>query len=308
MKKAVVTGANGFIGCALLRELCQNQVKVYAVIRSRTSDIEQIRDLPNITFVYCELEHISNLKRMIPDRDIDVFFHLAWDGSAGTARTDAALQLKNVLWSVECVKVAEQMNCKKIVCAGSICEKEAVAVVNTQGKCLPASYIYGSAKLAAHCMCSSTAGSVGISLLWPIITNAYGAGEFSSRFINSTIRKMMNKDSLSFTEATQNYDFVYISDTAKALYLIGEKGKPFHEYLIGSSHPAPLRSFIQIIRNVLVPGQELRFGDIHFSGESLPIEAYDCSQTKKDTGFQATVSFADGIKATIEWIQKSSLI
>ena len=47
-----------------------------------------------------------------------------------------------------------------------------------------------------------------------------------------------------FTAGTQNYDFVYIDDVARAFRLIGEKGKPFHEYLIGSSTARPLKEFL----------------------------------------------------------------
>ena len=42
----------------------------------------------------------------------------------------------------------------------------------------------------------------------------------------------------------QNYDFVYIDDVARAFRLIGEKGKPFHEYVIGSGNAKPLKNFL----------------------------------------------------------------
>lgn len=304
MKKAIITGANGFIGQALTQELSRNKIKVYAIIRNSQSDITKIENLSNVTIIYCDLQHISDIEEIISDRDIDVFFHLAWEGSSGSARTDSVLQLKNVQWAIDCVNLAKRMNCKKIVCTGSICEKESIASINIQGDYLPLSYIYGSAKLTAHCMCSAVAGNIGIPLLWPIITNAYGIGEYSPRFINSTIRKMLNKEQLSFTKATQNYDFVYISDIARALFLIGAKGKPFHEYLIGSSHPRPLKDYINIMGSIINPNQKLKFGDIVFLGKSLPIETYDCSQIKKDTGFEASIPFAEGIKMTAEWMKK----
>ena len=34
MKKAIVTGANGFIGSALLKVLSENNVEVYAVVKT----------------------------------------------------------------------------------------------------------------------------------------------------------------------------------------------------------------------------------------------------------------------------------
>ena len=57
-------------------------------------------------------------------------------------------------------------------------------------------YIYGSGKLVARTMTMSVAADLGIDLLWAEITNAYGAGEVSPRFINSTIRKILKNEPL----------------------------------------------------------------------------------------------------------------
>lgn len=77
-----------------------------------------------------------------------------------------------------------------------------------------------------------------------MITNAYGVGEFSPRFVNTTLRKIIDGEPLRFTAATQNYDFVYVSDVAKAFYLVAKNGKPFREYMIGSGDAKPLKQFI----------------------------------------------------------------
>ena len=55
MKRAVVTGANGFVGSALCRELVKNNVKVTAIVRNHKSDISEISNLDNISIVYCEM-------------------------------------------------------------------------------------------------------------------------------------------------------------------------------------------------------------------------------------------------------------
>ena len=36
------------------------------------------------------------------------------------------------------------------------------------------------------------AANIGIELVWPMITNAYGVGELSPRFVNTTLRKIIN--------------------------------------------------------------------------------------------------------------------
>ncbi len=298
MKKAIVTGANGFVGSALTRELISNGIEVIALDREGCD-----KNIPEgARFVPHELSESAKLPEIILDRDIDVFYHLAWAGSAGSARADTALQLDNVQWTVDCLRAAKEMDCEKFVCAGSIMEYETISAAYKQGNKPGLGYIYGSGKLAAHTMCMSIAADIGIDLVWAKITNAYGAGELSPRFINTTIRKIMNNEPLKFTSGTQNYDFVYIDDVARAFRLIGENGKPFHHYLIGSSNAKPLRKFILEIKEILAPDKEFVFGDVPFTGVNIPIEEFDCSLTEKDTGFKAEVSFAEGIRRTAVYI------
>ena len=86
MKKAIVTGANGFIGSWLRKELLKNNVEVIAVVRNEQSNTETIPE--NVKIVYSELDTIYDLVNKVFDRDIDVFYHLAWAGTGGKARDD----------------------------------------------------------------------------------------------------------------------------------------------------------------------------------------------------------------------------
>lgn len=122
MKKAVVTGANGFVGSALCRELSLREVEVIAVVRNQESDIARIENLPRIRLVYCDLSNFKNLAEIILDRDIDVLYHLAWIGSAGSLRGDVNTQLDNVRFSCDTVKACADMQCKRFVFASSIME------------------------------------------------------------------------------------------------------------------------------------------------------------------------------------------
>lgn len=131
--------------------------------------------------------------------------------------------------------------------------------------------------------------------------STYGPGEKSARLVNTALQKCMRGEAPQFTAGTQNYDFVYIDDVARAFRLIAENGKPFHEYLIGSGRAKPLKEFLQEMRQAVAPELEFRFGDIPFTGINLPLEKFDCSATEADTGFRAEVSFAEGCRKTYAW-------
>ncbi len=300
MKKALVTGATGFIGSAVVHELLANGIEVIALGRNGCNN-----NIPGrVRFVPHELSESSRLPEQISDRDIDVFYHFAWAGSAGAGRADVNLQLDNVKWTADCLRAAKKMNCKRFVCAGSIMEDEAISASYQQDNRPGSNYIYGSGKLAAHTICASVAADIGIDLVWAKITNAYGVGELSPRFVNTTIRKIIHGEPLEFTSGTQNYDFVYIDDVARAFRLIGKNGKPFRHYLIGSSNAKPLREFVLEMKAALAPDREFRFGDVPFTGVSLSLEDYDCSLTEKDTGFKAEVAFSEGVRRTMKWLRE----
>ncbi len=304
MKKAIVTGANGFIGSHLINELLAQNIKVIAVVKSERSNIDTLVKDNNLKVVYCDLAKILTLTQKITDRDIDIFYHFAWSGSAGNARFDEVLQVQNALWTANCVRVAKDLGCTRFVGAGSIMEKETISAVFTQENQPGMGYLYGVGKLTAHCISKAVAAKLDIEFLWGIITNAYGPGEISPRFVNTTIRKIIKNEPLQFTAATQNYDFVYITDVAKAFYYIGLNGKPFCNYIIGSSKAKQLKDFILEMKQTLSPNGEFHFGDIPFTGIDMPISQFNTEKTEKDTGFKAKVTFKEGVYKTSGWLKE----
>ena len=303
MKKAIVSGANGFVGSNVVKYLVSKNVDVIALVHAGHADKIINSDLVHIYDM--DLGNMSDLLNVLPASDYDVFYHFAWDGCAGEARANTKLQLQNAQWTVEALQTAHSLKCKRFVGAGSIMEHETIAAAYTQGNRPGLGYIYGGGKLIAHVMCMSVAAKLGIELLWGEITNAYGVGELSPRMVNTTIRKCINGDNPQFTAGTQNYDFVYIDDVARAFYLIGENGKAFHEYLIGSSNAKRLKDFLLEMQQAIAPNLEFVFGDIPFTGINMPIERFSCADTERDTGFKARVSFGEGCKRTKAWLERS---
>jgi nucleoside-diphosphate-sugar epimerase len=301
IQKAVVSGASGFVGRALVSDLLTHDVKVIAIIRPDSLNKSKLSLHKNLEIIEWDLSNILNIKKE-PLENADVFYHLGWEGSAGSARADAALQLKNVMWSLDAVRLAKETACKKFVGAGSIMEKETYYVSCAQGTKPAIAYIYGAAKLTAHNMTKALAAELGICHVWALITNAYGEGEYSPRFINTTIRKIINCESLEFTSGTQNYDFVHISDIARAFRLLGEKGKPFYQYTLGSGGARPLRSFVEELGRCLADSLHLHFGDVPYTGINLPLDDFSTDALVRDTGFTPEVSFSEGLKKTYEWI------
>ena len=301
MKNVIITGADGFVGSYTVAHFIKEECNVLAL--DMGPEPRRLQPSELLTYIQCDITDIKGMLAKIEKDKYDTFVHFAWAGSAGEARIDYNLQMQNALNTVECLKAAKELGCTRFVCAGSIMEYEVEAAIHSQGSHPGMGYIYGMGKHIAHCMCKSVAANIGIDLLWPMITNAYGVGELSPRFVNTTLRKIINKEPLQFTAGTQNYDFVYVSDVAQAFYKVALNGKPFCEYMIGSGDEKPLREFIIEMVGSCGPDCTPLFGDVPFTGTNMPLSTFGIDDIKEDCGFGPEVSFAQGTKMTMEWLK-----
>ncbi|MCR5594192.1 MAG: NAD(P)-dependent oxidoreductase [Saccharofermentans sp.] len=311
MKTAVITGANGFVGFALLSELLSHDYNIIALIRpssvisfnnklkglsSGGLDISRVEILPVDLGDFDEMRH--SLRNT--DASIDAFYHLAWNGSSGLKRRDIDLQLSNVNISVQLIRIASDLECKTFVGAGSITEDVVLKMSYERGGKTTLDHLYSTAKLESHLTSQIIAQKEGLDFRWAKITNAYGAGENESHLVPSTLKKLINGEPCEFIRGDQLYDFVYVTDVARAFRLIGENGKNMEVYHIGSGKAAPLKSFIDTMYEVTGSNSPL-----DFSGDPehicyLPKTTFSIDTLTRDTGFAPEVSFEEGVRKTLE--------
>ncbi len=306
MKSAVVTGGTGFIGKWLVSGLLESGVEVTLVLLPEITDMAALPKSPKLKIVACGMESFAKLPRLIPERGFDVFFHMAWWGSAGPLRADVPEQLKNVRYSCDAVAAAAALGCRKFVGAGSIMEDEANAYIPQQDAEPSINYIYSCAKLTAHYMCKVTAAHLGLPFCWGKISNAYGEGDRTGRFMHATVEKMRRGEPSGFTHGRQLYDFIYVSELARAFIAIGEKGLPGAAYYIGTKNVKPLKEYILDIKRAAGSASALSFGAVPFKGAMLPGETFDAGPLERDTGFCAKIGINEGIKKYMEWLDKTN--
>lgn len=304
MNRAIVNGGAGFVGSALVKELVSEGVDVFVIVRpgfTAKGTNKRLEGLP-VHIVECDLQNLSSLPDILGEAAFDVWYQLAWDGLSGEQLRDYKLQLMNVQYVMEAIQTAKKIGCKKFVGSGSISQYE---LQFPGGRDNPEDKhrVYKTAKLACEYMGTCVAQDIGIEFIWPIFTNIFGAGETSSRLIISMTKRLLCGEHQPLSQCEQYYDFIYVTDAARALRLIGEKGRPGRHYVLAGGHAAPLKDFMLTVRDVVAPEAELGFGEMQFNGVYLPKELYSISELTEDTGFVPALSFSDGVRLTAEWIK-----
>ena len=298
MKKAIVIGGAGFVGSAVVKELLSRGVAVTVVERPGFDSAGNRRlDGLGLQIVRCDIKDTFMLLELLPDRDFDVWYQFAWEGLFNEPLLDYAVQISNIKYVMDAIVAARKLGCGRFVGAGSISQYE-LRTVEGQTNEHDKHRVYKTAKLACEYMGRSVASREGIEFFWPIITNIFGEGEQSPRLINSMIKKLLAGERQQLSEGNQIYDFIHVSDAARAFADIGERGAEGRTYVIGSGGAKPLKEFLTELRDIVNPAAELGFGEMEFNGIYLPAGDYDITQLAEDTGFAPKISFAEGIRRT----------
>lgn len=304
LERAIITGATGAIGMALIKELLGHKIEVLVIVRPDSNRLNRLREHEQLQILQCPLDELDKISREQVG-SFDMCFHLAWMGTIGQQRDDMALQLKNVQYTLDAVHMAQRLNCKVFIGAGSQAEYG-----RTEGKITAETPTkpemgYGIAKLCAGQMSRLECRKLGIRHEWSRILSIYGPYDGEMTMITSAIRQMLRGEKPGFSKGEQQWDYLYSEDAAKALYLIALNGKDGAIYPIGSGIACPLYEFIEKMRASVNEGAEAGIGELPYREGQVMYLCADISELTEDTGFIPRITFADGIQKTIDWCRKT---
>ena len=301
MKKVIVSGATGFIGSYLVKELINHNIIVYG-IGTDISKLESMNFGENFIPVTADFRVYDSLDKQIKAQDIDVFYHLAWMGGAITALKDYSLQFVNAKAACDAMCSAVKIACKKFVFAGTINELEIAQFLMSKKSIPRNTNIYASLKVAADIISRTLAYQNKINYCSAFIPLPYGVGYSAPNLINVVIKNCYEGRPSKLIEGNNKYDIVHVSDIARALYLIGESGHNMSNYYIGHRNLRTFREIVCNIRDVINKDAELRFGEYE---DSLNVDySYtDLDALYRDTGFECTADFAKTITEQAEYLK-----
>ena len=302
MKRVVVTGADGFIGSVVVSQLRSRCYDVLAFVRKQPTK----HDLNGAQLLTLDLDAIDSLPQCIDSR-WNIMIHLAWRHTYGMARRDVQTQLCNIIDFRKCMDAAAEIGCERFVGIGSIMEMEhRFDTLEGIKYCYRQDYIYALSKMLTHAVLFSEAEKMGMDGVWCRLTNVYGVGDESSRLINYVLNSLLMGKEPKFSKGSQLYDFVYITDAARAIIDVALKGKSYEDYLIGSGAAAPLRCFLETIQCLLAPQTVFHYGDMIGAGPDLPSDIFSIQKLCDHTGYTMQIPFEEGIQMLYNWLKERS--
>lgn len=301
MKKVVITGATGAIGMALVKKCIEEGIEVLVLCHRNSNRIKQIPRDQHVKIILCNLDEMSSFD--IGNKRYDVFYHFAWEATWGDDRNDVFLQSKNINYTLEAVKLAFRLGCKRFIGAGSQAEYGRTSdVLRPTTSTFPENG-YGMAKLCAGQMSHLLCSQHGMDSIWVRVLSVYGPYDGMNTMVSFVIRKLLKNEQVLLTKGEQVWDYLYSEDAAEAFFLVGRKGIAGKNYVLSGGEKRRLIDYVEVIKNKIDEKRELGYGEIPYSPQQVMYLHGDISELKEDTGFVPRVSFDDGIEATINWMK-----
>lgn len=305
MQRAIITGATGAIGTALVQELIQNNIEVLVFCRKGSARNNRIPEHPLIKKCYCDLDQLAEIQNE-NGASYDVFYHLAWAGTTGQARDNMYLQEQNIHYALDAVGAAERFGCHTFVGAGSQAEYGRVeGILRPDTPTFPENG-YGFAKLSCGMMTREYAKQLGIKHIWVRILSIYGPYDGMQSLVMSVIQSVLRGEAPKCTKGEQIWDYLYSKDAARALSLLGNTNVNAcgGTYVLGSGQTARLSDYINIICRSINKKITPNFGAIPYAAKQVMHLEADILELQKNTGFLPEYSFEKGINETINWVKE----
>lgn len=296
MKTAILTGGTGFLGCWLLKELVNNNVFVYVIVRKNSKRLDRLNGILGIEVIELDMDEICELPNYV--KAADVFYHLAWEGE----RNNFISQMKNITTSVNAMQIAHKLGVKQFIVTGSQAEYGICNEQVDENYPVNPNTAYGACKLACYNILMTLSKQIDLPLTWARVFSVYGEGDNPNTLISYLFKCFNENEIPKLTKGNQMWDFLHGKDAASALYLLGKKNK-FGIYNLAYGESRPLKEFIIEARDLIKPNSKLDFA-LDTSPNTVELRA-NVNKIKNELEWKPLVSFKEGILRIKACIQSS---
>ena len=301
--KVFVTGASGFIGSHVCRELLASGHEVMAL--SREAKPWRLADVAGrIVLVAGDLNDqdpwAGDLRGFRPE----AVAHLGWSGVGNFDRNNLE-QVKNIGWTTELLVRSAQCGARVFVGLGS--QAEYGLDPDPQKAEMPTT-VYGEAKLAAGRMGAMVAKQLDVRFAWMRVFSTFGPTDHAYWMIPGLIRDLLQGKKPALTKGEQSWDFLYVGDAARAVRAVLESASASGLYQLGSGEAPLLRTTIEALRDEIDPSLPLGFGEVPYRPDQVMELRADVRRLRNEAGWQPQMPLKEGLAKTVRWYRDNGWI
>lgn len=308
MSKILVTGAAGFIGSSLVRELCNQGHEVSAIDNLVTGNMENLSGiLDSIDFREGDVRDQALITSMC--RDVEIIFHEAALPSVPKSVLDPATSHQaNIEGTFSLLLAARDAGVRRIVYAASSSAYGESPTLPKHEAMLPAPISpYAVQKLTGELYMQSFARVYDMETVCLRYFNVFGPCQAADSPYSGVLAKFITSmlsgvAPVIYGDGSQSRDFTYIQNVVRANLLAASapaqqvSGKVYN-IACGESHS--LLDTCYTLAHLIGFNKEPVFsaprtGDIRHSLAAI-------EKAKEDFGYCPTIGFVEGLSRTIDW-------
>jgi GDP-L-fucose synthase len=260
---------------------------------------------------------------MLDDAKPDLIIHLAAHvGGIGANREHPAeFFYDNLMMGVQLIHEAWKRNVEKFVAIGTVCAYPKFTPVPFHEDDIWNGYPeetnapYGLAKKMLLTQSQAYRQQYGYNSVFLIPVNLYGPGDNfrpeSSHVIPALIKKCVeavdhgDKEVEIWGDGSPTREFIYVEDAAEGIASAAEKYNGSDPVNIGSGNEISIKDLAELIARLTGFNGKLVWDTSKPNGQ--PRRGLDVSREEKYFGFNAKMTFEEGLRRTIDWYLKNKI-
>lgn len=310
--KALVTGADGFIGSHLTEALLAEGHAVKALSQYNSFNywgwLEDIPSSANLEIVCGDIRDPHFCKSVC--KDVDIIFHLAaliaipFSYVAPDSYIDT-----NVKGTLNICQAALENGVKRVLCTSTseVYGTACYVPINEEHPLQPQSP-YSASKIGADAIAMSFYNAFKLPLTIVRPFNTYGPRQSARAVIPTIITQIANgAKEIKLGDLSPTRDFNYVTDTCRGFIELANCDKAIGETVnIGSNFEISVKDTLDLIKDIMQ--SEVRFvtDEQRIRPEKSEVFRLWCdnSKIKSLTGFEPRYSIREGLEKTVEWFSK----